>query len=63
MSSLPVELRLAYVLLLTALVFGCAHWFARRMSGGDWVERLLDALLITFVIQYASVCLPGSWGR
>ena len=50
------------MLLLTALVFGCAHWFARRMSSGDWVERLLDALLITFVIQYASVCLPGLVG-
>lgn len=59
---MPDELRLAYALGLTAIVFACALRFARRVVGGDWIETLLDALLLTFVVQYASVCIPGLLG-
>ena len=59
---MPPELRLAYVVVLSAIVFGCAVLFSRRVVGGDWVETLLDALLITFAVQYVSVCVPGVIG-
>ncbi len=60
--AVPDELRLAYAVGLSAIVFICSLRFARRVVGGDWIESLLDGLLISFVVQYVSVCIPGLLG-
>jgi hypothetical protein len=54
------EIALAWCLLLNAAVFASAYRFAlRRMEGG---QAILDALLLTFTVQYASVGIPGLLG-
>lgn len=59
--SWPDELRLLFCLLLSAAVFTSAHRLARRCSIGT-SQRLSDVLLIFFLVQYLSVCLPGIVG-
>jgi hypothetical protein len=52
------DIRLALLLLLNAGVLVPA-WLVTRHWTADGVQRLADALLIWFAVQYVSVCAPG----
>jgi hypothetical protein len=56
------ELRLALTLVLNAALWASAFRFARRRGGAGMLQAVCDALLIYFVVQYASVALPGAFG-
>jgi len=56
------ELRLVYALLLqTVILVGAWRFVARRVMT-DWADRAADVLLISLLVQYASVALPGVMG-
>lgn len=59
MSFLPDELRLAVVLALAALALFASWRFVSARVDTPPADRLTDALLLFFVIQYASVAIPG----
>jgi len=50
------------MLAVNVFVFVAAYRFSRRMTGQDWIGASLDALLIHYLVQYVSVCLPGVLG-
>jgi hypothetical protein len=52
------DIRLTLLLLLNAGVLVPA-WLATRRWTTDGVQRIADALLIWFAVQYAAVCGPG----
>lgn len=56
---LPDELRLAVALVLAALAFFASWRFVSRRLETPPGDRLADVLLLFFLIQYASVTLPG----
>jgi hypothetical protein len=56
------ELALAWCVLLNVAVFAAAYRFASRRMSDDWVQAVLDALLLTFAVQYAAVGIPGILG-
>jgi hypothetical protein len=59
-TFLPNELRLAYTIVLNALIFWCAYRLIRKLTPqNDGLQRSLDASLLTLVIIYFSVGLPG----
>jgi hypothetical protein len=58
-SNPPDEIRLAITILLSAAVFIAAYRLARRATARDWIANSLDALLLTYAVQYAAVALPG----
>ena len=62
MSTLPDELRLAVVVALAALAFISSLALSRRFVRDDPIQPLLDAFLLTYLIQYLSVGLPGCCG-
>lgn len=62
MHGLPHELRLALALLLNVSTFAAAYRFARRRGCDGALQAACDAFLVFFVIQYASVALPGVLG-
>jgi hypothetical protein len=53
------ELALAWCVLLNVAVFAAAYRFASRRMSDDRVQGVLDALLLTFAVQYAAVGIPG----
>lgn len=59
MSLLPDELRLAVLLALAALTYFASWRFVSARIDTPPADRLADTLLLFFVIQYASVALPG----
>lgn len=56
------EIGLALTLLLNAAAFAGAYRFARRHGTAGALQAACDAFLIYFIIQYASVALPGVVG-
>lgn len=56
------ELRLTYALLLQAGILIGAWRFVSRRLASDWVDRTADVLLLTLLVQYVSVVLPGLLG-
>lgn len=62
MSDWPDEFPLAATVAINLCVFLSSFRLARRTSGGDMVQRIVDALLITFVVQYVAVGVPGILG-
>lgn len=52
------EYRLAFLVLLNGTVLAAA-WIAARRWTAEPVQRLIDTLLLWFVVQYAAVCIPG----
>jgi hypothetical protein len=59
-TFLPHELRLAYVVLLNALIFWCAYRLVRKLTPqNDVLQRSLDASLLSLIVIYLAVGLPG----
>jgi hypothetical protein len=59
-TFLPDELRLAYTVLLNALIFWCAYRLVRKLTPtSDPLQRSLDASLLTLITIYVSVGVPG----
>jgi hypothetical protein len=56
------ELRLTYALLLQAAILAGAWRFVSRRLATDWADRATDVLLLSLIVQYASVTLPGLLG-
>ena len=56
------ELRLAYALLTQAAILLGAARFVRRRLNADLADRLADVLLLTFLVEYLAVTLPGLCG-
>ncbi len=57
------ELRLLWAVLLNGIVLAVAYRSAARFTvGATWIGRSADALLLTFLIQYLSITLPGLLG-
>src|SRR4051794_19698861 len=52
------ELGLLYLALLNAVVLWAAWRVARRRSG-DTLDAAGEALLLFYLVQYLSVCVPG----
>jgi len=62
-THLPDEARLAVTLLLSAFVFVCSYRFAARTAPRrDWISNSFDAFLLTYLVQYLAVALPGIFG-
>jgi hypothetical protein len=61
-SYFPEELRLVILIAVNAFVFSAAYRFVRRVTSQDWIGSTLDALLIDYLVQYVSVCVPGMLG-
>lgn len=60
MPSGDTELRLLWTVLLNGTVFACAFGFVVRIGRKvPRVQQISDALLLTFLVQYTSVGLPG----
>jgi 4-amino-4-deoxy-L-arabinose transferase-like glycosyltransferase len=56
------ELRLVYALLLqAAILVGAWQFIARRVATG-WADRAADVLLVSLLVQYVAVALPGALG-
>ena len=53
---------LGWCVLLNLAVFAAAYRFANRRMGGDWVQVILDALLLFYAVQYVAVGIPGVLG-
>ena len=62
MQHLPDELRLVIAIAVNAFVFVAAFRFSRRIASQDRIGAALDALLILYLVQYLSVCVPGLLG-
>jgi hypothetical protein len=63
LTFLPDELRLAYVILINALIFWAAYRFVSRVTPqNDKLQRSLDASLFTLIAIYLAVGLPGISG-
>lgn len=62
MADYADELALAWCVLLNVAVFAAAYRFASRRMTEDKVQAVLDALLLTFAVQYAAVGIPGILG-
>ena len=56
------EMRLVYALLLQGVILVGAWRFVARRVGTDWADRAADVLLISLLVQYAAVGLPGVLG-
>lgn len=56
------ELSLLWCVLLNAAVCAAAFRFARRRMTRNSTQAVLDAALLAYAVQYASVCLPGVLG-
>jgi hypothetical protein len=61
-SEYAQELALLWCVLLNAAVFAAAYRFAIRRMTHDRVQAVLDAALLSYGVQYVSVCLPGILG-
>lgn len=61
MNSLGDEIRLLIFVAVQSLVLVAAWRFVSRFINGR-LQRLIDTLLLTYLIQYASVGLPGVVG-
>ncbi len=59
MQYLPDELRLVIAIAVNVFVFVAAFRFSRRFTSQDRIGAALDALLIHYLVQYLSVCIPG----
>jgi hypothetical protein len=62
MQEYAPELRLAWCIAINAIVFGAGYFFAARRMTASRSQAVLDAVLIGYGIQYASVGLPGMFG-
>jgi hypothetical protein len=56
------ELRLTYALLLQAAILAGAWRFVQRRLSTDWADLAADVLLLSLLVQYAAVTLPGLLG-
>ena len=56
------EFRLIYFLILQAAILVAAWRFVSRRIATDWADRAADVLLLTFLVQYLCVTLPGLTG-
>jgi hypothetical protein len=52
------DIRLASLLILNAPILGALVYAARRWTR-DPLQRLIDVLLLWYLVQYLAVCLPG----
>ena len=59
---LASEFRLFYAVLLNALVLASAWQLARRFNRHDLLHAAGDALLLFYLVQYLSICVPGVVG-
>src|SRR5437667_12780352 len=62
LAHLPDELRLVIAIAVNVFVFVAAFRFSRRFTFQDRIGAALDALLIHYLVQYLSVCIPGLLG-
>lgn len=62
MLSLPNELSLALLLVVTAALLAGCWRLSGRTAGGDWSWRMLDTLLWFHLAQYLAAGLPGCLG-
>ena len=62
LPNLPDELRLSLAIVVNVFVFVAAFKLVRRITGQDRIGAALDALLIHYLVQYLSVCIPGLLG-
>jgi hypothetical protein len=61
-TGLPDELRLAAILALSAFVFVSALALSRQLVRDDPIQPILDAFLLTYLVQYVAVGVPGLIG-
>jgi hypothetical protein len=59
---MPVDLRLAAVLGVSALVLAAMYRWARGANGGDPITAAMDALLGFYLLQYVAVGVTGLIG-
>jgi hypothetical protein len=62
-SDYGFDFSLICCVLLNAVVFGSAWWFATRRMTASRSQALLDAALLGYAVQYAAVGLPGILGQ
>jgi 4-amino-4-deoxy-L-arabinose transferase-like glycosyltransferase len=61
--NLPNELHLLLTIALNGVLWWTSFLFVRRIRSGDRFSCAMDAMLLSFLVQYLSVTIPGLMGQ